>query len=210
MLTWEIRNSSSLNIKEFQGYAGIVGNLVIENGGFTKIFKSFKNLFVVLSGYGDVVCASRVAKSYGFGCGRPNYCAFAISLNIWEFVIIHQWASRNFKDYLQQYKEARRGMLERKVVSECFFFKGFLATEVFFAFNFFEFSEECGIAGYGDLVIAAVLQGDGDSRFWLWKVSHVADDWISWKGHDKFAQNSVWDGIWGYLDSEWRRVNEIT
>lgn len=71
-----------MNIKEFQGYAGIVGNLLIENGGFTKIFKSFKNLFIVLSGYGDVVCASRVAKIYGFGSGRPNYCAFANSLNI--------------------------------------------------------------------------------------------------------------------------------
>lgn len=134
MLTWEIRNSSSLNIKEFQGYAGIVGNLLIENGGFTKIFKSFKNLFVVLSGYGDVVCASRVAKSYGFGCGRPNYCGFANSLNIWEFVIIHQWASRNFKDYLQQFGEARKGMLERKVVSECFFFKGFFGDWSVFRF----------------------------------------------------------------------------
>lgn len=33
-------------------------------------------------------------------------------------------------------------------------------TEVCFAINFFEFSEECVIAGYGDMVIAAVLQGD--------------------------------------------------
>ena len=71
-----------MNIKEFQGYAGIVGNLVIENGGLTKNFKSLKNLSIVLSGYGDVVCASRVAKIYGFGSGRPNYCAFANSLNI--------------------------------------------------------------------------------------------------------------------------------
>ena len=36
-------------------------------------------------------------------------------------------------------------MLEWKVVSEFFFFKGFLVTEVCFAFNFFEFSEECVI-----------------------------------------------------------------
>ena len=59
-------------------------------------------------------------------------------------------------------------MLERKVVSECFFFKGFFwRLKCLSLFNFFEFSEECVITGYGDMVIAAVLQGDGDSRFWL-------------------------------------------
>lgn len=40
-----LRNSSYVSIKEFQGYAGIVENLVNENGGLTKIFKSLKNLF---------------------------------------------------------------------------------------------------------------------------------------------------------------------
>lgn len=56
-----------MNIKEFRGHAGIVGNLGIENGGYTQIFKSLKNLSIVLSGYGGVLCASRVAKIYGSG-----------------------------------------------------------------------------------------------------------------------------------------------
>ena len=56
---------------------------MIENGGFTKIFKSLRNLFIVLSGYGSVVCASRdLAKIYGFGSGRSNYCVFGNFLNI--------------------------------------------------------------------------------------------------------------------------------
>lgn len=61
-------------------------------------------------------------------------------------------------------KEGDAGKEGRLRVS---FLRVFWRLKCFSLLIFSNFSEECGIAGYGDMVIAAVLQGDGDSRFWL-------------------------------------------
>lgn len=76
----------------------------------------------------------------------------------------HQGTSRIICSNLER---QGRGCWKGRSSRSVSFLKVFLAAEVFFAFNFFEFSEECVITGYGDMVIAAFLQGDGDSRFWL-------------------------------------------